>query len=82
MGEGAEDLGLSGPGRVRTCALWHHPLRSRVPTQEVSSPLLDSAGVKMSELEDIIASRLEVEGCILAEAVAEHVLMCFCSQDP
>jgi hypothetical protein len=36
----------------------------------------------MSELEDIIASRLEVEGRILAEAVAEHVLMCFCSQDP
>jgi hypothetical protein len=60
------------------------PLRSRVLTQEASIelPLLDSAGVKMSELEDVISSRLEVEGRILAEAVVEHVLMCFRSQDP
>jgi hypothetical protein len=36
----------------------------------------------MSELEDVIASRLEAEGCILAEAVAEHVLLCLRSQDP
>jgi hypothetical protein len=60
------------------------PLRSEVPVQEVSAelPLLDSADVKMSELEDVLSSRLEVEGCILAEVVAEHVLMCFHSQDP
>jgi hypothetical protein len=36
----------------------------------------------MSELEDVVGSRLEVEGHIQAEAVVEHVLMCFCSQDP
>jgi hypothetical protein len=39
--------------------------------------LLNSARVKMSQLEDISDGRLEVEGCILVEAVAEHVLMCF-----
>jgi hypothetical protein len=52
--------------------------------QEVSAefPLLDSAGPKMSELDDVITSRLEVEGRILAEAVTEHVLLCFRSQDP
>jgi hypothetical protein len=60
------------------------PLRSRVPTQEVSAelPLLDSAGAKMLELEDAVANRLEAEGRILEEAVAEHVLLCLRSQDP
>jgi hypothetical protein len=60
------------------------PLRSEVSVQEVSAefPLLDSAGPKMSELDDVITSRLEVEGRILAEAVTEHVLLCFRSQDP
>jgi hypothetical protein len=61
-----------------------NPLRSGVPTQEVSAelPLLDSAGAKMLELEDVVANRLEAEGRILAEAVAEHVLLCLRSQDP
>jgi hypothetical protein len=60
------------------------PLRSRVPAQEVSAelPLLDSAGAKMSELEDVVASRLEAKGRILAEAVTEHMLLCFHSHDP
>jgi hypothetical protein len=60
------------------------PLRSGVPAQEVSAelPLLDFAGAKMSELEDVIASQLEAEGHILAEAVAEHVMLFLCSQDP
>jgi hypothetical protein len=44
--------------------------------------LLNSATVKMCQLEDISDGRLEVEGCILAEADAEHVLMCFWSWDP
>jgi hypothetical protein len=60
------------------------PIRSRVPAQEVSAelPLFDSAGTKMSELEDVIPTRLEAEGHILAEAVTEHVLLCLRSQDP
>jgi hypothetical protein len=36
----------------------------------------------MSQLEEVGGGRLEEEGCVLAEAVAEHVLMCFRSQDP
>jgi hypothetical protein len=60
------------------------PLRARVLMQEVSIELslLDSASIKMPELEDVIGTRLEAEGRILAEAVAEHMLMCFRSQDP
>jgi hypothetical protein len=60
------------------------PLRSEVPVQEVSVeiPLLDSAGAKISELEDVIASRLEAEGHILAVVVTEHVLLCFHKQGP
>jgi hypothetical protein len=52
--------------------------------QEVSIELslLDSASIKMSELEDVIGTRLEAEGRILAETVVEHMLMCFRSQDP
>jgi hypothetical protein len=59
-------------------------LRARVLMQEVSIDLslLDSASIKMSELEDVIGTRLEAEGRILAETVAEHMLMCFRSQDP
>jgi hypothetical protein len=60
------------------------PLRSRAPAQEDSAelPLLDSASAKMSMLEDVIASRLEAGGCIMTEAVAKHVLLCFRSHDP
>jgi hypothetical protein len=36
----------------------------------------------MSELEDVMGGRLEVEGRILVEEVAEHVLMCFRNRDP
>jgi hypothetical protein len=35
----------------------------------------------MSQLEDVGGDWLEAEACILAEAVAEHVLMCFRSRD-
>jgi hypothetical protein len=51
--------------------------------QEVSAelPLLDSAGVKMWELENVVDNRLEAAGRILAEVVTEQVLMCFYSQD-
>jgi hypothetical protein len=40
-------------------------------------PLLDSAGAKMLKLEEVIYDQLEAEGHVLAEKVAEHVLMCF-----
>jgi hypothetical protein len=45
-------------------------------------PLLDLAGRKISRLEEAISSRLEKEVRTLAQAVADHVLMCFRSHDP
>jgi hypothetical protein len=44
--------------------------------------ILDSAAAKISHLEDAVGSRIEEEGHALAQAVAEHVLMCFRSRDP
>jgi hypothetical protein len=60
------------------------PLRSREPVQEVGSalPLLDSVGVKMLKLEEVVCDQLEAEGHVLVELVAEHVLTCFWSRDP
>jgi hypothetical protein len=52
------------------------------PEDGVVVPLLDSAAAKISHLEDAISSRIEEEGRALAQAVAEHVLMCFRSRDP
>jgi hypothetical protein len=40
-------------------------------------PLFDSARAKMSQLEEVIDGRLEEEGCVLVDAVVEHMLMCF-----
>jgi hypothetical protein len=45
-------------------------------------PLLDSAGRKISQLEEAIGSCLEEEGHALTQAVADHMLMCFRSHDP
>jgi hypothetical protein len=45
-------------------------------------PLLDSAGVKMPQLEEVIGARLEAEGHVLALAVALHRMMCFWNRDP
>jgi hypothetical protein len=44
--------------------------------------LLDSARAKMSQLEEVVSSQLEEEGRVLTEAMVEHILMCFQSQDP
>jgi hypothetical protein len=44
--------------------------------------LLDSAGRKISQREEAVSSRMEEEGRALAQAVADHVLMCFRSRDP
>jgi hypothetical protein len=52
------------------------------PEDGVTVPLLDSAAAKISHLEDAVGSRIEEEGRALAQAVAEHVLMCFHSRDP
>jgi hypothetical protein len=52
------------------------------PEASVVLPLLDSAGRKISQLEEAIGSRLLEEGRALAQAVVDHVLMCFQSHDP
>jgi hypothetical protein len=52
------------------------------PEGGVVVPLLDSAGAKISQLEDAVGSRIEEEGHALAQAVAEHMLMCFRSRNP
>jgi hypothetical protein len=52
------------------------------PEAGIVLPLLDSAGRKISQLEEAVGSRLEEEGHALARAVADHVLMCFRSRDP
>jgi hypothetical protein len=52
------------------------------PKVGVVLPLLDSVGTKMSQLEEVVGSRLEREGCILALVVAEHVMICFQNRDP
>jgi hypothetical protein len=45
-------------------------------------PLLDSAGRKISQLEEAIGNCLEKEGCDLAQVVADQMLMCFRSRYP
>jgi hypothetical protein len=52
------------------------------PEAGVVLPLLDSARRKISQLEEAVDSHLEEEGRALAQAVADHVLMCFRSHDP
>jgi hypothetical protein len=61
-----------------------NPVRTggAAPEGGVVVPLLDSAAIKISQLEDAVGSRIEEEGHALAQAVAKHVLMCFRSRDP
>jgi hypothetical protein len=35
----------------------------------------------MLKLEEVVGGQLEAEGCAMVETVAEHVLICFRSQD-
>jgi hypothetical protein len=59
------------------------PVRTNgaAPEGGVVVPLPYSAAAKISQLEDAVGSRIEEEGCALAQAVAKHVLMCFRSRD-
>jgi hypothetical protein len=84
VGEAQKAQEFLGQAESTLVPFGFNPLRSEVPAQEVSAelPLLDSDGTKMLEMEDVIANRLEAEERILAEAVAEHVLLCLRSQDP
>jgi hypothetical protein len=52
------------------------------PEAGVVLPLLDSVVRKISQLEEAVGSHLKEEGYAVAQAVADHVLMCFRSHDP
>jgi hypothetical protein len=94
--KGLEDLQVSragdaqrvwsflGQADVVLASFGFSPVRTgdAAPKGGVMVPLLDSAGAKISQLEDVVGSRIEEEGRTLAQAVAEHVLMCFRSYDP
>jgi hypothetical protein len=73
-----------GQADVVLASFGFSPVRTgnAAPEGGVVVPLLDSAGAKISQLEDVVGSRIEEEGHALAQAVAEHVLMCFRSRDP
>jgi hypothetical protein len=73
-----------GQADVVLASFGFSPVRTggAAPEGGVAVPLLDSAGAKISQLEDAVGSRIEEEGHALAQAVAEHVLMCFRSRDP
>jgi hypothetical protein len=60
------------------------PVRTRLSTQEVGVvlPLLDSVGAKISRLMEAAGSQLEAKDRMLAQVVAEHMMMCFRSWDP
>jgi hypothetical protein len=61
-----------------------NPIRTGHSTPEVGImlSLLDSAGTKISQPEEVVGSRLEQEVRVLAQVVAEHLMMCFQSRDP
>jgi hypothetical protein len=73
-----------GQANAALASFGFSPIRGgdTTPEADVVLPLLDSAGRKISQLEEAISSRLEEEGRALAQAVADHVLMCFRKHDP
>jgi hypothetical protein len=79
-----ESLEHPGPDQGRSGAPWFQSPPLGLSAQEVDAvlPLLDSARAKISQLEEVVDGRQEEEGRALAEAVAEHVLLCLHSRDP
>jgi hypothetical protein len=78
------DIVSLGQADAALASFGFSPIRGGDATPEVGVvlPLLDSAGRKISQLEEVVDSCLEEEGRALAQAVADHVLMCFWSRDP
>jgi hypothetical protein len=83
-GDGERVWSFLGQADTTLASFSFSPIRGgdAAPEAGVLLSLLDSAGRKISQLEEVIGSRLEEEGCTLAQAVADHVLMCFRSRDP
>jgi hypothetical protein len=83
-GDGQRVWSFLGQADAALVSFSFSPIRGGdvAPEANVILPHLDSVGQKISQLEEAIDSRLEEEGCALAHAVADHVLMCFQSCDP
>jgi predicted type IV restriction endonuclease len=62
-----------------TLGFSHLHLDDLMEEVNVVLPLLASVGLKMLKPDEVIGSQLEAEGHVLAEVVAEHVLMRFWS---
>jgi predicted type IV restriction endonuclease len=62
-----------------TLGFSHLHLDDLMEEVNVVLPLLASVGLKMLKPDEVIGSQLEAEGRVLAEVVAEHVLMRFWS---
>jgi hypothetical protein len=83
-GDGQRVWSFLGQADAALACFGFSPIRGGNATPEVGAvlPLLDSAGRKISQLEEAVGSCLKEEGRTLAHVVADHVLMCFRSHDP
>jgi uncharacterized protein (DUF3084 family) len=83
-GDGQRVWSFLGQADAALASFGFSPIRGGnvAPEAGVVLPLLDSAGRKISQLEEAVDCRLEEEGRALAQAVADHMLMCFRSRDP
>jgi hypothetical protein len=77
-GDGQRVWSLLGQADAALASLGFSHIRGGDATPEagVVLHLLDSAGRKISQLEEAVGSRLEEKGRALAQAVADHMLMC------
>jgi hypothetical protein len=83
-GDGQRVWSFLGQADAALVSFDFSPIRGgdATPKADVVLPLLDLTGRKISQLEEAVNSRLEEEGRALAQAVADHMLMCFRSRDP
>jgi hypothetical protein len=82
-GDGQRVWSFLGQADAALASFGFSPIRggNAAPEDGVILPLLDSTGRKISQLEEAVGSLLEEEVRTLAQAVADHVLMCFRSRD-
>jgi uncharacterized protein (DUF3084 family) len=83
-GDGQRVWSFLGQANTALASFGFSPIQGGDATPEagVVLPLLNSAGRKISQLEEAVGSHLEEEGHALAQVVVGHVLMCFRSRDP